>query len=81
MSKLDDLANTAPVPLPVTSGPTPPYQGGSTPPSDLPPNRPNAFTEVTIKQLYFFMWKWLAASILFGLPFLILNLLIVMLSH
>ena len=81
MSRLDDLAGSSPVQPPITTGSIPPSGTEPILPTDLPPNRPNAFTEVTITQLYFFMWKWLAASILFALPFFILNLLIVMLAH
>lgn len=81
MARLDDLAGSAPVQPAITPASIPPSGTGPISPTDLPPNRPNAFTEVTIKQLYFFMWKWLAASILFALPFFILNLLIVMLAH
>jgi hypothetical protein len=63
MSRLDDLGNSAPAHPPIYSEPVP---------APAPHQKPNAFTEVTITQLYFFMWKWLAASILFGLPFWIL---------
>ncbi len=80
MSRLDDLAKTAPVQPPVSTGSAPPSSGDPGIPWNPPPDRPNAFTEVTIKQLYFFMWKWLAASLLFALPFFILNLLIAIIS-
>jgi hypothetical protein len=63
MARLDDLGNSAPVQPPIISGPVP---------DPAPPPSPNAFTEVTITQLYFFMWKCLAAYILFALPFWIL---------
>jgi hypothetical protein len=81
MSRLDDLASSSPVQPPITTGSTPPSGTEPILPTGLPPNRPNAFTEVTITQLYFFMWKWFAASILFALPLLILNLLIVIFAH
>jgi hypothetical protein len=81
MSRLDDLASSAPVRPPIIAGSIPPSGSGSTPPTDPPSSRPNAFTEVKIKQLYFFMWKWLVASILFALPFIVLDWLIVMFSH
>ena len=80
MSRLDDLANTAPLQPPVSTGSVAPSPDPG-PPFSPPPNRHNAFTQVTITQLYFFIWKWLAASILFALPFFILNLLIVMFSR
>jgi hypothetical protein len=70
MSRLDELGNSAPTQPPLIVGPVP---------EPAPPPKPNAFTEVTVKQLYFFMWKWLAASILFGLPFWILAGLIAIL--
>jgi hypothetical protein len=70
MSRLDDLGKSAPTQPPVIVGPVP---GAMSPPKS------NAFTEVTVKQLYFFMWKWLAASMLFGLPFWILAGLITIL--
>lgn len=70
MSRLDDLANDAPIPTHASAN-------RLIPAADQPAAR-NAFTDVTITQLYFFMWKWLAASILFALPFLILRLLIAM---
>jgi hypothetical protein len=73
MSRLDDLANDAPIPTPVSAG-------GPIPEPGQPAAR-NAFTDVTITQQYFFMWKWLAASILFALPFWILGLLIGIISH
>jgi hypothetical protein len=73
MSKLDDLANTAPV--------QPIIPRGAVPLPGPPASNQNAFTEVTIKQLYFFMWKWFAAAILFALPFLILRILILMFEH
>jgi hypothetical protein len=63
MSRLDDLGNSAPSQPPIIGGPVP---------DPAPPPGPNAFTEVTIIQLYFFMWKCLAAYILFALPFWIL---------
>jgi hypothetical protein len=58
---------------------TPAIAGGPIPTPELV-SASNAFTQVTIKQLYFFMWKWLAASLLFALPFLILALLVQMIS-
>ena len=71
MSRLDDLSKDAPVPTAVTVG--------HIPASDLP-LKENAFTQVTIIQLYWFLWKWTAASFLFALPFVILRLLVLMLS-
>ena len=52
MSRLDDLGNAAPVITPIVKMQSPVPD---------PPKGPNAFTEVTIKQLYFFLWKWTAA--------------------
>ncbi|HZE81331.1 MAG TPA: hypothetical protein VE604_10540 [Candidatus Polarisedimenticolia bacterium] len=72
MSRLDELANNAPVATTTVKG--------TTPVPDFPAKGPtNAFTEVTILQLYFFLWKWTAASLLFALPFIILRLVIQML--
>jgi len=73
MSRLDDMASDAPIPTPVSADVTNPAPGQT--------STRNAFTDVTITQLYFFMWKWLAASILFALPFWILTLLIGIISH
>lgn len=74
MSKLDELAKNAPVANVAVKG--------TTPVPDVPAKGPtNAFTEVTILQLYFFLWKWTAASLLFALPFIILKLVIQMLSR
>ena len=67
MSRLDELGNAAPVTTPIVKMQSPVPD---------PPKGPNAFTEVTIIQLYFFLWKWLAASLLFAIPFIILSLLI-----
>lgn len=72
MSRLDDLAKNAPIETPTVKVPMP---------VGIPSNGPNAFTEVTIFQLYFFLWKWTAASFLFALPFFILSLVIQMLSR
>jgi hypothetical protein len=73
MSKLDELSKNAPIATAVTKG--------ITPVPDSPAQGPNAFTEVTILQLYFFLWKWTAASLLFALPFIVLSLVIQMLSR
>ena len=73
MSGLDNMGKDTPIPTPVSADVL-----ISAP--DQPAAR-NAFTDVTITQLYFFMWKWLAASILFALPFWILMLLIGIISH
>ena len=71
MSRLDEMSAGAPITPTITGGPIPAPELVST---------SNAFTQVTIKQLYFFMWKWFAASLLFALPFLILSLIVQMLS-
>jgi hypothetical protein len=72
MSRLDELGQSAPTQSPIIKGPVP---------DPAPPPKPNAFTEVTVMQLYFFMWKWVAATILFGLPFWIIAGIIEMWSR
>ena len=61
------MSKDAPVTATATGGPVP-----------IPEifSQNNAFAQVTIIQLYFFLWKWLAASLLFAIPFIILSLLI-----
>jgi hypothetical protein len=71
MSKLDEMSKAAPVTPTVTVGPIPEPEVVS---------KSNAFTEVTIKQLYFFMWKWVIAGFLFALPFYILAVIAKILS-
>jgi hypothetical protein len=56
--------------------PVVPVIAGGPIPTPEPTSTSNAFTEVTIKQLYFFMWKWAVASLLFALPFIVLSLLL-----
>ena len=64
MSRLDEMSSNAPITTTVTRGPIPE-------PRTADPNS-NAFTQVTIKQLYFFMWKWVVAGFLFVLPLYVL---------
>jgi hypothetical protein len=71
MSRLDDLSNKAPTVSDAKWNPEklafdPDYQEPKKPPA-----APNAFTEVTILQLYVFLWKMLAASLLFAAPYLL----------
>jgi hypothetical protein len=56
--------------------PVTPVVIGGTVPVPEQTSTSNAFTEVTIKQLYFFLWKWAVAAFLFALPFIVLSLLL-----
>ena len=69
MSRLDEMSKDAPVTPAVVVGPVPIPEETS---------KSNAFTQVTITQLYFFLWKWTIASFLFVLPFYILVALVEM---
>jgi hypothetical protein len=68
MSRLDEMAKSAPVEPSVVTGPIPAHGSQANP--------ANAFAEVTVMQLYFFLWKWAGAFVLFALPFVILLLLL-----
>jgi hypothetical protein len=67
------MSKKAPMTPGVTVGPIPE-------PETVSKINGNVFTEVTIKQLYFFMWKWVIAGFLFVLPFYILAAIVEMLS-
>ena len=71
MSRLDEMSQSAPITPTVATGPIPIPEETS---------KSNAFTQVTITQLYFFLWKWAIASFLFVLPFYILVALVEMMS-
>jgi hypothetical protein len=43
---------------------------------DEAPAEPNIFTQVTVMQLYEFIWKCFFAALLFGLPFLVVYMLV-----